>query len=140
MSLITRKQVGVEWGDCDPAEIVFYPNYFRWFDVGAHHLFRTAGIDWAQLQAQYGCIGFPLVNVEARFVRPSRFGDTIVVESRVESWERRTLKVAHRVFNGGEVAVEGVETRIWATRDDDGRLRGGDIPEEIKALFEERPG
>lgn len=24
----------VEWGDCNPAGIVFYPNYFRWFNHG----------------------------------------------------------------------------------------------------------
>ncbi len=36
--------ITVEWGDCDPAGIVFYPNYFRWFNQGAHALFGAAGM------------------------------------------------------------------------------------------------
>ena len=31
--------VPVEFGDTDPATIVFYPHFFRWFDAGAWRLF-----------------------------------------------------------------------------------------------------
>ena len=29
----TRMQRTVEWGDCDPAGIIFYPTYYRWMDA-----------------------------------------------------------------------------------------------------------
>ncbi len=32
--------VTVEWGDCDETGIVFYPNYFCWFDCGFQRLLR----------------------------------------------------------------------------------------------------
>jgi 4-hydroxybenzoyl-CoA thioesterase len=136
MSLVSRKELTVEWGDCDPAEITFYPNYFRWFDVGAHQLFRMAGIDWKEMAARYGVIGAPLIHAEASFRRPTRYGDTIVVESRVSEWSTKVFKVAHSVSQGGEVAVEGVETRGWIVRDEDGRLRTSPIPDHVRALFE----
>ena len=28
--LINRRTIRIEWGDCDPAGIVFYPRYFEW--------------------------------------------------------------------------------------------------------------
>jgi acyl-CoA thioesterase FadM len=28
-----RTEILVAWGDCDPAGIVYYPNYFHWFDT-----------------------------------------------------------------------------------------------------------
>lgn len=31
--LINRRTIRIEWGDCDPAGIVFYPRYFEWFDA-----------------------------------------------------------------------------------------------------------
>ena len=34
----------VGWGDCDPAGIVFYPNYFRWFDDASWRLFEAGGL------------------------------------------------------------------------------------------------
>ncbi len=33
-------RIRVEWGDCDPAGIVFYPRYFEWFDRCTHHCSR----------------------------------------------------------------------------------------------------
>ena len=32
MSIIKVYQVKVEWGDCDPYGIVFYPNFYKWMD------------------------------------------------------------------------------------------------------------
>ena len=26
--LVTRRRIDIEWGDCDPADIVYFPNYF----------------------------------------------------------------------------------------------------------------
>ena len=34
----------VYWGDTDMAGIIFYPNYFKWFDIGWHHLFKKIGL------------------------------------------------------------------------------------------------
>ena len=33
----------IAWGECDSAGIVFYPNFYRWFDQGSHELVRKAG-------------------------------------------------------------------------------------------------
>ena len=35
MSLRHTTRFTVEFGDCDPAQIVFYPNYFRWMDAAS---------------------------------------------------------------------------------------------------------
>ena len=43
----------VEFGDCDPAGIVFYPNYLRWMDAASLHFFRAMGVpSWQELAAQ----------------------------------------------------------------------------------------
>ncbi len=34
-------RVTVEFGDCDPVRIVFYPNYCRWIDSATRHLFES---------------------------------------------------------------------------------------------------
>ena len=41
--LINRRTIRIEWGDCDPAGIVFYPQYFKWFDAAAAALVAAAG-------------------------------------------------------------------------------------------------
>ena len=45
MSRVHTSRFLVEFGDCDPAGIVFYPNFLRWMDAAALHFFRAAGVD-----------------------------------------------------------------------------------------------
>ena len=125
----------VEWGDCDPAGITYYPNYFRWFDDASRALFASVGLDWRDLFAHHNVVGLPLVDAQARFVAPSRYGDVLTIESRVAEWRARALVLSHVVRNGAAVAVEGTEIRIWGVRDtaDPKRLRAGAIPQEIRA-------
>ena len=131
--------VKVGWGDCDPAEIVYYPNYYRWFDDATHELFRSVGLDIGALYKQYNVVGMPLAESSARYLLPCRFGDLLQIESRVTSWQRKVLIVAHTLTNDGNVAVEVTETRIWGLRhpDDPTRLKAGVIPDEIRRRFDE---
>ena len=39
-----RKTIQIEWGDCDPAQIVYYPRYFAYFDACTTALFKKAGL------------------------------------------------------------------------------------------------
>ena len=38
-----RKEIQVEWGDCDPAGIVYYPRFFEMFDSCTNALFESVG-------------------------------------------------------------------------------------------------
>jgi 4-hydroxybenzoyl-CoA thioesterase len=132
-----RREILVEWGHCDPAGIVFNPRFFEWFDFCTAGLFTHVGLPKVEMVARYGIVGIPLVDTRARFIKPSKFGDTVVIESRISEFRRTSFAVEHRLLNGGALAVEGFETRVWAGRDpaDPSRLAGQPIPEDIKALF-----
>ena len=88
---------------------------------------------------KYDSIGVPLVGVDCKFIKPSRHGDRIEVEASIVEWRTKTFRVRHRIFNDGELAVEGSEVRIWGVGDSDDpdRLRAGVIPAEVKALFDD---
>lgn len=133
-----RYPVTVHWGDTDPAKIVFYPNYFIWFDESTRLYFDSVGLVWDRLMSEYGVPGLPIVEAKARFIAPSWFRDEIVVESSIGQWNDKTFEVKHRVFNGERVAVEGYEIRVWSKPhpDDPKRFRAHPIPEEIKRAFE----
>ncbi len=130
-------RVRVGWGDCDPAKIVYYPNYYRWFDDATHALFRSVGLDIGALYAQYDIAGMPLMESSARYLSPSAFGDILEIESGVSSWQRKAFVISHTVTNNGRPAVQGSETRFWGLRhpDDPSRLKAGEIPAEIRRRF-----
>jgi 4-hydroxybenzoyl-CoA thioesterase len=127
--------VTVEWGHCDPAGIVYFPNYFTYFDSSTNALFlRALGCNKYEMLKRYGIVGIPLVDVGARFIVPSTFGDVVTIESSVAEI-RSSFRMLHRLLRGDTLAVEGTETRVWVGRDpaDPDRLKGMPIPQDVVA-------
>lgn len=139
--LIHRQSVRVEWGDCDAAKIVFYPNYFAWFDGCTQGLLRAVGLDQHEIARRFGVVGTPLVDARARFLSPATFGDVLETESRIVEWGRASFTVAHRMANDGRPVVEGTEIRVWAAQDPDDprRLKAQPIPRAFRDLFASAP-
>ncbi|MFI5012193.1 MAG: acyl-CoA thioesterase [Hyphomicrobiales bacterium] len=137
MAVVGKREILVEWGHCDPAGIVFNPRFFEWFDACTAGLFAHVGLPKPQLIKTYGIVGIPLVETRAKFLLPSKFGDTVTIESAIVSFKRSSFEVEHRLFNGGALAVEGRETRVWVGRhpDDPARIKSQTIPQEVIALF-----
>jgi YbgC/YbaW family acyl-CoA thioester hydrolase len=137
MALVSRHEVTVEWGDCDPAGIVYYPAYFRWSDQATHRLFTNAGVARDEMRGGPWREGTPLVAAECSFKRASQPGEKLVVESHVSRFGRSSFTITH-VFRdaSGEIAAEGSETRIWARKEGDARtLKAVPIPEEVRKLM-----
>lgn len=135
--LIFRREVRIEWGDCDPAGIVFYPRYLAFFDANTAYLFESAGLPKLEMLQAYDIVGMPLVDVQAKFFMPSKFSDRITVESNVSQWRRSSLTIEHRILRDGKLAVQGHESRVWAGKDPDrpGAIKARPIPQEIIDRF-----
>jgi 4-hydroxybenzoyl-CoA thioesterase len=135
--LTYSRKVLVEFGDCDPAEIVYFPRYFTWFDNCTVALFAAAGITIEEMRAKYEVVSILMVDTRAKFMSSSRFGDELTIESCVREFRSSSFDVYHRVTNRAELAVEGFETRVWAGKHPDypNRLKSRPIPEEVKKRF-----
>jgi 4-hydroxybenzoyl-CoA thioesterase len=135
-NLISRLPLTIEWGHCDPAGIVFNSRFFELFDLGTWVLFEKGlGLPRARMFSTFNIIGYPIVDARATFHRPVRFGDAVELGSTVREFRRSSFDVEHRLTNNGDLAVEGMETRVWATRhpDDALRLQSRPIPREVIA-------
>ena len=136
--LSNSREVEIEFGDCDPAGIVYYPNYFRMFDNATAHLFEAAlGMKKIAWIKHFGILGIPMVDTGAKFAKPSRFGDVVTIESTIIAFRRSSFEVDHKLFNAGELAVEGRETRVWVGADpaNPQKLKSRTIPEEVIAAL-----
>jgi 4-hydroxybenzoyl-CoA thioesterase len=137
--LTSVRNVRVEWCDCDPAGIIFYPRYFEIFDTSTTVLLeRALGMKKIEYLKAYDFAGHALVEARARFRQPTRFGDDVVVETKLAGWGRSSFKVEHRLSKAGALAAEGFETRVWLGRDpaDPHRISSHPIPAEVLARFE----
>jgi 4-hydroxybenzoyl-CoA thioesterase len=132
-------QFTVEFGDCDPAQIVFYPNFFRWMDAASLHFFEAAGVPpWHRRNADDGVIGMPIVDVHARFVATATHGDRIEVETTIVEWRSKSFVLRHLIRRGATLLVEGREIRIFARRHpgDPKRMQAVAAPADIRRACE----
>jgi len=129
------RTVRIEWGDCDPAGIIFYPRYFEIFDASTAMLFESAlGRTKFQMFKTLDFAGFPLVKTHARFLKPTRFGDDVTVTSTIV-FGRSSFEIEHKLSLDGALCAECAEKRVWTVRDAEGRLKSHPVPEEVLAHF-----
>ena len=136
-----KRRIEIEFGDCDPAGIVYYPNYFRFFDQATTHMLEDAlGMKKRDWIAKYGIAGIPAVDASAKFLKPSRFGDEVTIESSVVELGRSSFSVRHRLLNGDAVAVEADEVRVWAGRDPHNNdvIKAVSLPDDVRTALASR--
>jgi len=133
-----RRTVRIEWGDCDPAGIVYFPRFVEYFDASTAHLFEAAGFPKAAMLKRFAAAGFPMVDLKVTFQASASYGEDVEIESSIAGIGRSSFKVHHKLFRAGQLAVEGFETRVWTVHDPDspGRLKGQALPEEVKAALQ----
>lgn len=139
MSRTHVHQVSVEFGDCDPAGIVYFPNFFRWFDISSRHFFAACGVPtWRETEKIIGIIGTPLVSTSANFMLPATYGENIEVHTSIAEWKNKSFVMEHVIRRGNDTLCESREVRIFAIRhpEDPARIKAIAAPEDIRRLCE----
>ena len=127
----------VQWGDCDPAGIIFYPTYFRWMDAATWAFFESVGYTPQRMREEH--LSMPLVSADCQFLSPALHGDRCEVRSRIARFGGKSFVVTHEVARkDGTPLAKGSETRVWGRGGPGKPLKGETIPEELKALFSAR--
>jgi 4-hydroxybenzoyl-CoA thioesterase len=137
MPKTTLHTVTVHFGDCDPAGMVFFPNFSRWMDAASLSFFMQCGLPpWRELVKTRGIVGTPLLEINTKFLQAVTYGETIVIATHIEEWRNRAFIQVHRVTRGETLVCEGREVRAFVMRDivDPDRLRAIPVPPDIKAL------
>ena len=132
----------IEWGDCDPAGIIFYARYFDIFDISTTMLLeRALGMNKIAYLKAYDFLGHPLVETRGRFLLPTRFGDIVSIASTVVACGRSSFKIEHRLSKDGALAAEGFETRAWVVRHpaDPKRMQAQPIPSDVVTRLTKEP-
>jgi 4-hydroxybenzoyl-CoA thioesterase len=133
-------QITVQFGDCDPAGIVFFPNFNRWMDQASLAFFMAQGIPpWRELVKTRGIIGTPLLEIHTKFIKTATYGETLDIHTSIDQWAAKTFRQRHVVKRGDTLICEGTEVRAFCIRDPENpdRIKAIPVPEDLKTLCTE---
>jgi 4-hydroxybenzoyl-CoA thioesterase len=137
MSKTVTYEVEVMFGDCDPAGIVFFPNFSKWMDAASLNFFVKNGVPpWRELVKTRGIVGTPLLEIHTKFLRPATYGEHLQVHTSVIEWRAKVFTHQHRVMRGDDLLCEGTEVRAFVIHPpgEPDRIKAILVPEDIKAL------
>lgn len=123
----SRKQI--RFHHCDPAGIVFYPQYFvlfhelleDWFDNGL-------GVHYATFVSKQRR-GLPTAHIECDFRIPSKIGDVVQMRLEVVRLGKSSITLDVSLHAGDEVRLEAKQVLVLISLED-GRVLP--IPEDLR--------
>lgn len=122
--------VRIYWEDTDAGGIVYYANYFKFMERARTEWLRAAGIEQLPLKEQHGLM-FVVVDIEAHYRRPARYGDELLVTCVIVARSRASFTFQQQIYRGGldgELLVEG-KVRVACL--DAVNLRPTALPKEL---------
>jgi 4-hydroxybenzoyl-CoA thioesterase len=133
--MVSQFEVRIVWGDCDEQGIVFYPKFFYWMDSAFQALLRDAGQSLRAMRENFGIVGIPIVEANARFLSSVSHENILRIESQIGHWGKTSLRAEYKGFCGDRPIFEGFEARVWLGRDNNGEPAATAIPEAFKNAF-----
>lgn len=131
-SIVFERPFRIRFAHCDPAGIVFFPQYLVLTNALVEDWFNDSlGIDYADMIAQRR-VGLPIVKLECEFARPSRMGETITLALSLTRLGQRSIGVA--ITGRGDDGVRFRAKQVLVTTS----LESGEsipIPQDIRAAL-----
>jgi 4-hydroxybenzoyl-CoA thioesterase len=124
----------IRFSDCDPAGIVFYPQYFVMLNgLVEDWVSEGLGIGYHALIAERR-IGLPTVRLEADFRAVSRMGDQVMLGLAVERLGSRSMTLVLRCFDpvSGELRMQVKQVLVTTSLESH---RAVEIPQDLRTAI-----
>ena len=129
-------RIGVRFGDCDPAGLVYYPVLFHYCHAAMEEFFaERCGLPYPRLMSERR-LGFPTVNVRAEFFAPFVYGDEAEVEVWASKVGRTSVTFEYRLRRASDRTLCASATHVQVAMNLDDR-RPVPLPEDLRQAFEQ---
>ncbi len=117
MTPYAETTVRVRYAETDQMGLVYYGNYFTWFEVGRVELCRQLGFEYKQMEIEDDSF-IVVAEASCRYKRPARFDDQLTIRTRVTESQRRTVRFGYEILNAvsGELIATGETLHVICDR------------------------
>ena len=126
-----QSRVRVRYAETDKMGVVYYANYFVWFEVGRTDLLREAGWSYREMETE----GFTLPVIEAHcaYRESAKYDDDLEVRTTGAMLSPVRVRFTYEVVRLADAATLATGTTVHATLDRVGRPCR--LPDRVRTLF-----
>lgn len=121
----------MRYAETDKMGVVYYANYFVWFEVGRADLLRDAG--WTYRDMETGGVTLPVIEAHCEYRQPAKYDDELDIHTSGALRSPVRIEFAYEVIRPGDLTVIATGRTVHASLDRNGRPCR--LPARVKELF-----
>ena len=132
MSEFIETTVRVRYAETDQMGLVYYANYYIYFEIGRVEYMRQLGVAYKEMEIQDDSF-IVVAESHCRYLRPARYDDQLRIRTRVEEVRRRTIRFAYEIVESasGTLLATGKTQHVVC----DGKGKPKALPEKYRKYF-----
>ena len=123
--------VRVRYAETDKMGVVYYANYFVWFEVARAELLRSLG--WSYREMENEGVALPVIEAQCAYHKPAKYDDELDVKAEGEMLSPVRMQFTYEVVRRGDTAPTASGRTVHAAVDLNGRPCR--LPERIRTVF-----
>ena len=127
----STSRVRVRYAETDKMGVVYYANYFVWFEVGRTDLLRGAG--WTYREMEVDGISLPVIEAHCDYRQPARYDDELEIRTVGALRSPVRVEFTYEVVRPSDVVLIATGRTVHASLNPDGRPRR--LPQRVRGIF-----
>jgi acyl-CoA thioester hydrolase len=123
--------VRVRYAETDQMRVVYYANYFVWFEVARADLLRTFG--WSYREMEQAGVSLPVIDAHCQYRRPVRYDDELEVRTEGRLLSKVRMEFVYQVVRRDDQSLAASGRTIHAAMDPTGKPCR--LPDRIQEVF-----
>ena len=122
----------VRYQETDQMGIVYYANFFVYFEMGRTEYLRSLGLPYSEMEKEH--IYFPVAEAHCRFRSPAHYDDVLIIQTCVSELKHATIEFSYKVIRESDknLIAEG-STKLACLN---AKRRPTPMPEKLRELLQ----
>jgi len=120
----------VRYSETDQMGVVYYANYFVYFEAARTQLLKKEGKSYGQFEKEG--VYIPVLEAHCRYKSPLFYEDEITVNCWISEVKNTSFKFEYEILKDGKVAAQGFTRHCCTTKD----LKPVKIPEDLRKIID----
>lgn len=125
-----RTTIRIRYEETDRMGVVYYANYFVWFEIARTEYFRKRNLSYRELEEKKG-LYLMVVDAYCDYKAPATYDDLVFAETTMESIKNTSLQFVYKIFRDSALLATGRTTHVFTNKSG----KPIKIPEEIKEVL-----